>query len=207
MHTTSTDPFAPVRAQHDRLPRESGLRAFGQVGIVVDDLAQAGARFGAHFGISTWYRPRHVECRTWMGAQALDQTFEFLLGYRAGVQIELLKVRGSDRGIFDARPAGDAGHVHHVGYFVRDIQGASQRLRACGLEAAQSGIVKVAPNAKTRFSYWQSEDASGGIVELIEQRVSGLRTGMPEWLVQFGAVAGMFERASFAVQQRQTQLD
>lgn len=205
MHTTPTDVFEQVRTQHARLPRESGLQSFGQVGIVVDDLADAGARLGAELGIRTWYRPRQVVCRTWIGEQTLNQSFEFLLGYCAGVQIELLKVCGPDRGIFARLPADETGRIHHVGYFVRDIQGASQRLQACGLDEAQSGVVKVAPNAKTRFSYWQSGEAGSGVVELIEQRVSGLRTGMPEWLVQFGAVAGTFERASFAAKQRQAQ--
>lgn len=197
MDMTPADLFEHVRRKHAELPRTCGLASFGQVGIVVDDLEAAGMRLGADLGVKFWYRPRSVECRTWAGERALDQTFDFLLGYHAGTQIELLKVSGPDRGIFGGAPGGEAGRVHHVGYFVRDIEAAALRLHDAGFETPQSGIVKVAANAKTRFSYWQGA-SGGGIVELIEQRVSGLRTGMPEWLVQFGAVAGYFERRRFA---------
>ncbi len=194
METVTAKLLDQVRRRHAALQPACGLVSYSQIGVVVDDLEAVAARFGAELGITTWYRPHSVACWTWAGDRELELSFEFLLGYCAGTQVELLKVSGPDKGVFGAVPDTGAWRLHHVGYFVRDIQSASRKLQACGLRCVQTGVVKVAPNAKTRFSYWDTEEA-GAVVELIEQRVSGLRTGMPQWLVQFGAVAGYFERA------------
>lgn len=193
MATATTGLLDQARAQHAALQPGCEFDSFNQIGVVADNLEAAAAGLAAELQISTWYRPRRAACWTWAGGKELHLSFEFLLGYCAGTQIELLKVGGPDKGIFGPAPGPDRWRLHHVGYFVRDIKNASLKLQASGLACAQTGVVKVAPNAKTRFSYWET-GAPGTVVELIEQRVSGLRMGMPQWLVQFGAAAGYFER-------------
>ncbi len=183
-----------AHAQQEALPPEWQLSSFCQIGIVVEDPEAASTHWGSRLGIRSWYRPRLAGYRTRASGVPLDQTLEIVIGYTGRTQIELLSVSGSDRGVFGAPSHRDAPEIHHVGYFVRDIDSRSQQLRDVGLEPSQTGSLWLASNVKTRFAYWDMRETGGGIVELIEQRISGLRIGMPEWLVRLGALTGHFER-------------
>ncbi len=187
-----------AQRQHAALPAGLGLPSFGQIGIVVDDLQAAAAGFGADFGIATWYRPRFAASRIELNGQLLDLTFDILLGYAHAVQFELLRVDGTDRELFDPPTRADQSPLHHVGYFVSDGSTYARALETSSLTPGHAGVLKLARNIKTRFSYWRINDRGGGIVELIDHRVVGLRTGMPEWLIKFGAVTGRLERRCLA---------
>ncbi|MGI9405188.1 MAG: VOC family protein [Hyphomicrobiaceae bacterium] len=185
--------FRQACARQEALSNAWELPNAGQIGIVVKDPLAASAHWGARLGIRSWYRPRLTECRTWASGVPLDQKFEIVIGYSQRTQIELFSVTGLDQGFFDAPSFNSLPEVHHVGYFVRDIQSRMEKLQDLGLEPAQTGSLRLAGNVKTRFAYWDMRKTGAGIVELIEQRAVGLRIGIPEWLVRFGVLTRRFQ--------------
>lgn len=186
--------FREARAQHEALPREWQLPYFGQIGIVVEDPETASACWGPRLGITSWYRPRFTKSRSWTPRRSLNQSFDIIFGYSGRTQIELVSVSGWDRGIFAIPTQSDQPKIHHLGYFVRDIDQHSQELQDRGLEPSQFGFLRLARSVKTRLAYWDLRESGFGILELIEQRFLGLRIGMPERLAQLGTLTGHLER-------------
>ncbi len=170
-----------------------GLPEVHQLGLVVPDVENAadaltGRGIGPFFiavGAPRLWRERGQERRV-QGKMALAR-------YR-GVELELLEpLEGSDFYTGSVDPEGRP-VLHHIGFFVADVDGWADRLARAGYPIWVRGQLGLGP-LRTDFAYMDTVGEAGVVVEFIRWRIFGLRF-VPRASV-LKAVGGLERRLGF----------
>jgi methylmalonyl-CoA epimerase len=130
------------------------LTRIDHVGIAVEDLDQAVERYRRTFGIEPIHRER-------VASQGVEEVL-FDLG---GSAIQLLGALGPDTPVGRFLAKRGPG-VHHIGYRVRDLHAALERLRAQGVR-----LIDEEPRAGsrgTRIAFVHPSAMEGVLIELVE---------------------------------------
>lgn len=166
------------------------LPAMGQLGIVVKKLDQALPYYKDVLNIRTWYRANIVEEEIYYKNRPIELNLNVAIGYSGSLQFELIEVAGGEESIYSVLLDTAGEGLHHLGFIVSDIHKKTEMLRQAGFVPIQYGHLKTRGGAITRFAYFDTRDACGYILELIETTLLGVNVGMSRFMVSVGRVLG-----------------
>ncbi|MBC7249730.1 MAG: VOC family protein [Anaerolineae bacterium] len=173
-------PHAPASTTAVPLRRALKLPRVGQIGCVVHDVDRAVAYYRETFGLGPWLmvEPRQSTCS--VRGQPVEARLKFALAYSGRVQLELIQVlQGETLHTEALRESGEG--LHHLGFFVPNLE---KRLTVCrqrGIEILQQGTIKHL-GLTIDYAYLDTVAIGGVLVELIQSRFGKLPIGMPSWL-------------------------
>ena len=149
-------------------PSSTGIESIDQVAVVVRDLDAAMERYAAQLGIGPWdvytYGPHRMHTMTFRGR---DQPYVMKLALaRVGAtQYELIEpVEGPTTYHEYLSQRGEG--LHHLGYYVDDVDTEIARMAALGYPLLQSGR-GFGVDGDGAYAYFDSEAGLGCIVEAI----------------------------------------
>jgi methylmalonyl-CoA/ethylmalonyl-CoA epimerase len=147
---------------------ESLFRSVDQVAVVVRDLDAAMRRYVEEFGVGPWnvytFSPDWIEGMTFRGEER-GYAMKLALADASGMMYELIEpVEGpnSYQEFLDARGEG----LHHLGYFVEDIDEAIREMEEKGYPLLQSGR-GFGVGGDGGYAYFETERSLGCIIEAI----------------------------------------
>lgn len=157
----------------------------GQVGIVVRDIDRTVDYYEKTFGIGPWAifvgEPDSCVERgeeiTFVGKMATAQA--------GPVQIELIQILEGRTLHSDFLGDRDEG-LHHLGFFVRDIDTRLRGAREAGIEVLQHGVLRQL-GLKIEYAYLDTTETGGVILEYIQSTFLGLPFPMRSPLTRLGA--------------------
>lgn len=171
------------------LRRELRLPALGQVGFVVGDLEKTAAFYRKVFGLGPWaiLEGETVHCTnlgdpvTIRGRVGMAQV--------GSVQFELIQIEeGPSIHLDFLREKGEG--LHHIGFFVRDLDRRMDACRQAGIRTLQEGTLKQS-GLTIRYAYLDTVAVGGVIFEYIEPRLGPVPVRMRPWMMKvLGHLAG-----------------
>jgi len=170
------------------------LPGIGQLGILVPSIDESQAFYEKILNIKPWYRADIVEETIYFEGKTIDLTLDIVVGYSNGVQVELIEIVSGDRNLYTGHLETRGHGLHHLGFYVRDIDKGLRDMKAAGLEPIQHGTLKTKGNAVTRFAYFDTVEQCGYVTELIETKLYGIYVGSFPLLMKVGTLTGDVER-------------
>lgn len=145
------------------------IKSVDQVAVVVRDLDEAMRRYAEDLGIGPWsvytFTPEWIREMTFRGREqpysmrlALAQVGETMYEL-----IEPLEGPNSYQEFLDARGEG----LHHLGFFVEDLDAAIREMQGKGFALLQSGR-GFGVDGDGGYAYFETDGALGCIVEAIQ---------------------------------------
>lgn len=166
-----------------------------QVGVVVHDIKDAVRNYRQKLGIRTWYRAVSApddDGSVFFRGQKLNSDIEFVLGYCGGLQFELVQSSG-DANIYSEHLEKHGEGLHHVCFFVSDLERKLAAYKKLDIEPVQTGRVKGKGGAITHYAYLESGKINGLCIEMSETRLYGLPTKMSPFMMKVGKLTGDLE--------------
>jgi catechol 2,3-dioxygenase-like lactoylglutathione lyase family enzyme len=163
-----------------------------QLGFVVEDMGRALDNFAEKLGIRKWYRPvfsEKDESPIFYKGAKIDSQLGIAVGYLGRLQIELVTTKG-DRNIYLDHLERHGEGMHHICFFVSDLDRKLGAYKKLGIEPVQAGAIVSKGGAVTRYAYLDSALTNGLIVELTETRRFGLPMKMSPFLMKVGKMTG-----------------
>lgn len=170
--------------------KQDGLKVprLGQVGVVVKDLEETIRYYQDVFGIGPWaaFEGEPEKCVergkeiTFKGKMAMAQA--------GAVQVELIQIvegKSIHTEFLGDREEG----LHHVGFFVNDIEKRVAAAREAGIDVLQRGLLKQL-GLTIDYAYLDTTATGGVIIEYIEARFLGVPFPMRSLLLRLGAKMG-----------------
>jgi hypothetical protein len=166
-----------------------------QIGIVVHDAGKAMRRYAETLGITRWYKansstPTAVLSR----GKNIVLDIDIYLGYLGHVQLELIESRAGSGGIYAEHLAASGEGIHHVGFFVSNLDKRLAALRKTGIGPIQSGEIRSRGGAVTRYAYYETGGPGSIIAEFIETKLAGIPVGMSQFMMRIGCLTGDAEK-------------
>ena len=145
-----------------------GIGSIDQVAVVVRDLDASMKKYVEEFGIGPWnvytFSPDWIQM-TFRGREQ-GYTMKLALAQVGEMMYELIEpVKGPNtyEEFLDEHGEG----LHHLGYFVDDIDAAIEQMEKAGYQILQSGR-GFGTNDDGAYAYFETESALGHIIEAIE---------------------------------------
>jgi catechol 2,3-dioxygenase-like lactoylglutathione lyase family enzyme len=164
------------------------LPRLGQVGIVVKDIDKTIEYYQGTLGIGPWavFKGEPAWCRESCGE--VTTSGKIAMAQVGPVQIELIQIL-EGRSVY-ADLLGEGEGLHHLGFFVRDIDKRLQAAKDAGIEVIQHGLLKQM-GLTIEYAYLDTLATGGVIMEFIQAGFMGLPFPM-RWspLLRMGAWLG-----------------
>jgi catechol 2,3-dioxygenase-like lactoylglutathione lyase family enzyme len=152
------------------------IKSIDQVAVVVRDIDEAMRRYVDEFGIGPWmvytFTPDWIGGMTFRGREQ-GYSMRLALAQVGDMMYELLQPLdgpNSYQEFLDARGEG----LHHLGFFVEDLDAAIAEMEGKGFSLLQSGRA-FGVDGDGGFAYFETEGSLGCIVEAIQ-----MPKGMPD---------------------------
>ena len=84
--------------------------------------------------------------------------------------------------------------IHHVGFFVSNLDKKLAALRAIGIAPVQSGEIRSRGGAVTRYAYYETGGPGNIVAEFIETKILGVPVGMSSLMMNIGCLTGDAQR-------------
>ncbi len=175
------------------LQKRLHLPALGQVGFVVKDVKKTAAYYEKVFALGPWMimegetesctnRGKPVTIRGCVGmAQVGSVQFEL---------IQILEGESIHKEFLDLKGEG----LHHLGFFVRDLDNRLEVCRQEGIEILQRGTLKQL-GLTIDYAYLDTVETGGVVFEYIQPRLAGFPVKMRPWLMKgLGRLASLTGR-------------
>lgn len=148
-----------------------GLSRLGQVGILVKDVDATMEYYENTLGIGPWavFEGTPAWCREPGGEVTLRG--KIAMAQAGSVQIELIQIL-EGRSLY-ADTLGEGEGLHHLGFFVRDLNERLRAAGAAGVEVLQHGMLKQKGLA-IEYAYLDTTPTGGVITEYIKASFLGL---------------------------------
>ena len=181
-----------------KLMRVLGLPAVRQIGIVVNSIDETVKYLSENFNLGPWFRPRETRGEHLLrGVERIDIDLDIVMAFSGRVQYELIQQRGGDRSIqrdyLDTYGEG----IHHLGFYVSNIDERLNMLEEIGIGVLQSGYIKTmgkAGESHTSYAYLDTARIGGVVFELIDTKYLGMSIGMSRFWFELGCVTGDIEK-------------
>lgn len=181
-----------------KLMRVLRLPAVGQIGIVVNSIDETVRYFSEIFSIGPWFRPRETrEDHLLRGVERIDADIDMVMAFSGRVQYELIQHRGGDRSIHSDFLDTYGEGIHHLGFYVSNIDERLNMLEEMGIGVLQSGYIKTmgrAGESHTSYAYLDTARIGGIIFELIDTKYLGMSIRMSRFWFEIGSVTGDIEK-------------
>jgi len=161
-----------------------------QLGFIVPSLKESAPYYGGLFNIRKWFKTKTTGFTYIFKGEPGDMNIDIAVAYSGRMQIELIEVAGNDNNIYYEYPGREGFGLHHIGIVVSSLKKYRERLMNTGIAPLQEGVLKFGGSGVTRFSYMDTMEQFGFILELIETKAFGISLGMPKWLVSIGRITG-----------------
>jgi len=172
-----------------------GIGRIDQLGIVVHDADKTMRRYAETLGMRLWYRanssaPTEVLSR----GKKMTLDIDIYLGYLGRVQVELIESRAGSGGIYAEHLAARGEGIHHVGFFVSNLDKKLVALGKTGIVPIQSGEIRSRGGAVTRYAYYETGGQGSIVAEFIETKLAGIPVGMSRFMMKIGSLTGDAEK-------------
>lgn len=164
------------------LRRKLRLPQLGQVGFVVRDVDRTAAFYEEVLGLGPWVILEGDTVRCTNRGEAVTIRGRVGMAQIGPVQFELIQILEGESIHREALEEKGEG-LHHLGFFVRDLEA---RLRACeqaNIPVLQRGTLKQA-GLTIEYAYLDTVATGGVIFEYIEPRLAGIPVKMRPWLMR-----------------------
>jgi uncharacterized protein (AIM24 family) len=137
-----------------------------QNGYVVRDLERAMHHWTQVVGVGPFFVLEHIEfAELLLRGEPTRIDLSVAVAYWGDVQVELIYQEGAAPSIYSEYAAAKGEGLQHVGVMTESVEAHLQELRAVGVKPVQWG----ATAAGIRFAYVNTDQHSGGMIELIER--------------------------------------
>jgi methylmalonyl-CoA/ethylmalonyl-CoA epimerase len=170
-----------------------------QLGFVVENLEDALKNFRDKLGIKNWYRPVSSEKSdgsTLYRGNRIPMEWDFVMGYLGSVQFELVCNSGENN-IYSEHLEERGEGLHHICFFVSDMENKLASYKQLGIEPIQSGTLVSKGGAITKYAYLDSRLMNGLIIEMTETRLFGIPIKMTPFMMKVGHMKGDLEKVQF----------
>lgn len=160
----------------------------GQVGIVVHDTERTQRYYQDVFGIGPWavFEGEPETCV--QRGESVSFKGRMAMAQAGAVQIELIQILEGES--IHAEFLAEQGEgLHHLGFFVNDIDARVAAAEAAGIAVLQRGLLKQM-GLVIDYAYLDTVETGGVIIEYIQSRFLGLPFPMRSPLLRVGAKLG-----------------
>ncbi len=164
------------------------LPKLGQVGIVVKDIDKTMKYYERILGIGPWavFAGEPTWCREKCGE--VKTSGRIAMAQAGSVQIELIQMLEGGAVYTDLLGEGEG--LHHLGFFVRDIDKRLKAAQEAGIEVLTHGLLEQM-GLRIEYAYMDTLATGGVIIEFIQASFLGLPFPMRfSPLVRLGAWLG-----------------
>ncbi len=180
------------------LSRLLALPKVRQIGIVVRSAPKAAEFYSKTFGIGPWFRPRlSGEQHFIKGERPIVPDLDFAIAYAGKIQYEIIEHRGGDRTIYYDHLEKYGEGLHHLGFYVNDLDKRLSAYKERGIGVLQSGVLESGGDAGgsiTKYAYLDTRAIGGVILEIIETRFLKVNIEMSRFWFELGALLGDVEK-------------
>ncbi len=158
------------------------LGELSQLGMVVRDVYATIEYFQRTFGIKDWVVFEGETSWCWdRGCETALKGY-MALGWLGGIQLELIQVREGSTIHSDFLKEGREG-LHHLGFFVKDLDERLAACRARGIGVLQRGTLK-RMGLTIDYAYLDTVETGGVIFEFIQTRLLGFNVPQSRLLMR-----------------------
>jgi hypothetical protein len=159
-------------------------------GIIVDDLERAMSTWGVALGLH-WAPPKTATTPMRCPDGVLGREVRFSYSVEGPHHIELLQQ--VDPSPYLSLTGGR--HIHHLGYYTRDLAGQSRRLEELGFPCELSGVADSADGGGVaRATFHRDVLAPGMWIELVDESVA---SDIDPWMAEAARQHGIAYRSPF----------
>jgi hypothetical protein len=162
------------------------LPRVGQVGIITPGIQSALPGIATAFNLRTWYEPQYAEKHFFIDGEEVELDFNLVFAYSGGLQIELIEENSQKALIYKDHLDQQGQGIHHLGFFVADIDAKLKIVNQLGLEILFEGQFKTAGGGSVRFAYLDTRQQCGIILELINIKLYGINIPQTELMINVG---------------------
>lgn len=146
------------------------LKAINQIGFVVEDIDKAMEAYWRYFGVGPWrvynFGSPVVKDTTFRG-EPEDFHMTVAIAKVGDLDFELIQ-HVDGRSIYkEFMERNPGGAIHHLAWFVKNIDEAVEEMKQLGFKVIQSGR-GYGKNGDGGFAYLSTEDEMGALFELLE---------------------------------------
>jgi hypothetical protein len=176
-----------TKLQMLKLPR------VGQLGFVVRSIPACMPAYAALYNLETWFEPKYLERQFTSSGAKIELDFQIAFAFSGKVQVELVQAPPGEN-IYAQYLAQSGGGLHHLGFYLSDLDRRMAGLRQTGLPVLLEGRLKLAGGSRARFAYLDTRDLCGAIIELIEIKTMGISLPQTEFTMRIGGITGDVHR-------------
>lgn len=165
------------------------LPRVGQLGFVVRSIPASRPAYTTLYNLNSWYEPRYVEQEFTAGGTKIELDFHIVFAFSGKVQVELVQAPAGEN--IYAHYLAQAGEgLHHLGFFISDIDRRMAVVRQAGLPVLLEGRLMLAGRSRARFAYLDTQELCGTIIELIEIKTMGVSLPQTDFTMRIGGITG-----------------
>jgi catechol 2,3-dioxygenase-like lactoylglutathione lyase family enzyme len=181
-----------------RLAKVLKLPRLSQLGIVVNDINKTVKYLSGTFGIGPWFRAGLSDTEHYLGGKKkINYETDLVLAFTGKIQIELIEQKEGDRNVYVDHLEKKGEGIHHLGFFVSDIDKRLEAVDKMGIDILQSGTIKSVGKgggSVTKYAYLDTEEIGGIIIEYIQTKFIGVNIKMSRFWLELGNITGDVEK-------------
>lgn len=161
-----------------------------QLGFIVENMEKAIRDYSKIYHIKRWYHAANEmkDSIYYKGKKIKDDGFDVVIGYSGNLEIELITSTAEENIYVNFLRENGPG-LHHVSYFVSNLDQAVKDYQSIGFELVQNGAMGNR-SVVTRYAYLRPPNSRyGNIVELQQSRMFDMitiyRNGFLTWAGTF----------------------
>lgn len=173
-----------------------GFPRVHQLGFVVRDMERAMQEYGNIYRIKQWYRPVNEPQGKlyYRGQRFSDSGYDMRIGYCGSTEIELITTAAKEN-IYTTFLEECGEGLHHISFFVSDIDRYVDTYKNLGFEVIQNGTIN-GKSMCTRFAYLAIPgEHSTRIVEFSEVKAGKLALSRNRFNIRLGVLTGNLTKA------------
>ena len=186
------------REKNTELIRRLRLPKFHQIGIVLQSVNDTIRYYSDTFGMGPWFRPSFSEqMHNFQGNKRTHYDVELALHFSNGIQLELIEPKEGDENIHMNYLEEHGEGIHHMGFFVSDIERRLEAIEEMGIGVIQSGYLVSSGKAGgsvTTYAYLDTAEIGGIVFELIQTKFVGINIKMSRFWLELGNITGDVEK-------------
>lgn len=171
-----------------------------QIGIVVNDLDEAVRYYFRTFNIGPWFRTDFTNAEhLFRGKEKIHYDLDIALAFSGKMQLELICPKEGDRNIHADHFKSHGEGIHHLGFFVTDIERRLDVLDKFDIGVLQSGFLESrgkVGGSVTKYAYLDTKKIGGIVFELIQTKFIGVNIEMSRFWLELGNITGDIEKIS-----------
>lgn len=180
------------------VPNVIGFPNVRQIGIVVRSIDQAVKYYARSFGIGPWFQPKfsNKEHRL-KGTEVISDETEMAIAFSGKIQLELIEPVSGNQSIYWEHLEKHGEGIHHLGFYVSDIEKRLDVLAASGIGVLQSGTIHSggkSGGSVTDYVYLDTAGTGGVLLELIQTKFLGVNIRMSRFWFELGCLTGDIDR-------------